>query len=286
MPFSIVDILYGGAAPAVVACIVSMVLRRFAPQDVGKRYAASLAVLAGFALAYRLLDLGPWAASAHWEWLPYALIASALVGPIASTEGVKLWERLLLYAFVAIVTGWFLVPTWEDLDPSRAVHLGVLAAYLVLLAGLLEPLANRARGPLLLFVLWATLAATTAVLVLSGNLRFAQMALAGAAALFGVALVACVRRETNYTKGVSLIFSMMAVGLMLIGRVNSFSEVPLASYLLVPAAPLALWCSAVGPLSTLTGVKGVTVRVALPFSLLGVAVVLAICAEMSGAGEY
>ncbi|MCG8408676.1 MAG: hypothetical protein MI923_26020 [Phycisphaerales bacterium] len=285
MPFTIKDMIYGGVAPIIVACMLLLTLRRLLPRDLGERYSVSMATLAGFLVGYGLLSLAPWSPTAHWHWLPYALMAAAVVGAVVRAEGVRFFERLLMYLFVAIAAGWFLVPTWKDLVPSQTVHLILFVVYLVALVSLLEPLAERSTGPLLPLVLWITITAAAVVLALSGSLRFAQVALAGAGALFGVMLVTCFKRETGRetgrVTGAAFVFSMMAVGSLLIGCVHSFSEVPLASYLLVPAAPLALWSCEIGPLSRLTGVKRYFVAFSLPVTLLGSAVLLAVVAEMN-----
>jgi hypothetical protein len=286
MPFTINDILYGGAVPVIVAVTTLFVFRYLLPLAYSVRASASMATLSGFLVGYGLLKLAPWAPEAHWHWLPYLLIASAIVGPVACAVGVNHVERLLLYLLVAVVAAWFLVPTWEDLDPSRTIHCVVFVAYVVVLASLLEPLAIRLLGPLLPIVFWATMTTAAVVLALSGSLRFAQIALAGAGSLFGVLLVACFRRETNHVTGLALLFSVMAVGLMLVGRVNSFSEVPLASYLLVPAAPLSLWLGVTGPLTQMTRGKRMVVSLILPFALLGGALLLAAMAEMNSGSEW
>jgi hypothetical protein len=179
----------------------------------------------------------------------------------------------------AVAAAWVLVPTWDDLEPSRTVYLVVTVIYVTGLTGLLEPLARRFQGPLLPAMLWATMTTAAVVLALSGSLRFAQIALAGAAALFGIMLVACFRRNANMLTGVSSIFSVMAIGSLLIGQVNSFSEVPLSSYVLVPLAPLLLWFCTTGPLSRLEGVKRSFAYASLPIGVLVGAVLLAAIAE-------
>ena len=286
MPFTINDILYGGAVPVIVAVTTLFVFRYLLPLAYSVRASASMATLSGFLVGYGLLKLAPWAPEAHWHWLPYLFIAAAVVGPVACAVGVNHVERLLLYLLVAVVAAWFLVPTWEDLDPSRRIHCVVFVVYVVVLASLLEPLAIRLLGPLLPIVFWATMTTAAVVLALSGSLRFAQIALAGAGSLFGVLLVACFRRHTNHVTGLVLLFSVMTVGLMLVGRVNSFSEVPLASYLLVPAAPLSLWLGVTGPLTQMTRGKRMVVSLILPFALLGGALLLAALADMNSGSEW
>lgn len=285
MPFTPKDIVYGGMTPVIVALAVLLIARRFSSSD-PDRHSASIALVAGFFAGYRLLSLAPWNPSAHWHWLPYALLVAAVVGPITCAAGVWTIERICLYVLVALAAGWVLVPNWDDLDPSRKVHLLAFATYVVVWACLFRPLLNRHAGPLLPVVLWATMTAAAIVLALSGSLRFAQIAIALAGALFGIVIVATMWRDSNHLNGMTLLFSVAVVGALLIGRVNSFSQVPLASYLLIPAAPLVVWCGTAGPLSRLTGAKKLLALTALPCLLLAIAVLGAAVAELGGAGEY
>ncbi len=247
MPFSLSDLLYGGVVPVLVAGVSCWLVQRSLPRDLGERYAATVAILAGFLTGYALLALAPWTPTAHWHWLPYALLGASVAGPIACAGSVRWFERIFLNIAVATVAGWLLVPTWEDLAPSRPVHVIAVVVCMTALAALLEPLARRMPGPLLPVILWLTMTAAAVVLALSGSLRFAQIGVAAAAACFGIMLVACSRRDTNSIAGIGLPFAVIIVGLLLIGRVNSFSNVPMAAYLLVPAAPLLLWARVVGP---------------------------------------
>jgi hypothetical protein len=277
MPFSLTDVLLGGVAPAIVAGVVLVLLRRFLPSELADRFAATVAVLSGFLTGYELLGLAPWMPTTHWHWLPYAMLGAAVIGPVA--EGGGAFKRVFSHMVMAVAAAWMLVPTWDDLDPSRTIYLVVIVVYVIGLASLLEPLVKRFPGPLLPAILWATMTTAAVVLALSGSLRFAQITLAGAAALFGLMLVACLKRDVNMLTGISSVFSVMAVGSLLIGRVNSFSEVPLASYMLVPVAPLLLWVCTTGPLSRLTSVKRSFVYASLPIVLLVGSVLLAAVAE-------
>ena len=286
MPFTPKDIIFGGVMPGMVAATVMLVVRRISRSDTD-RHAASLATVSGFLVGYGLLSLAPWKPAAHWHWLPYALLVAAAVGPITCIERISRLERLVLYSLVALVAGCALVPSWEDLVPSRTVHLAVFTIYVVVSAFLLRPLLAKHTGPVLPVVLWATMTATAIVLALSGSLRFAQIALAMAGALFGIVVVASVWRDDCYVNGVALMFSIATVGSLLIGRVNSFSEVPLASYLIIPVAPLSAWCGSMRPFSRLNGLKQTLARVALPLALLAIAVAMAGISEFNDAGgEY
>ena len=286
MPFTLKDIIYGGVTPIIVTIVVLWIVRRYFSIDGRDRHSASIGTLVGFLVGYGLLSLAPWTPTAHWHWLPPVSLVAAIVGPIACAEGVTMVERATLYVLVALAAGWVLVPDWEDLSPSRNVHLAAFTIYVVVSTCLLQILSKRFVGPLLPFVLWATIMAAAIVLALSGSLRFSQMAIAMAGALFGIVLIACVWRDANHLHGIALLFSVTAVGSLLIGRVNSFSEVPLASYLMIPAAPLFVGCCSVGRFSKLAGAKRFLVLAMLPCLLLAVAVLMAAKAELSAGGEY
>ena len=286
MPFSLNDIIYGGVLPAFSAAIFYLLLARLLPDDLRHRYPAAVATFAGFLLGYTLISLAPWQPTAHWHWLPYAFLAAAVVGPIASAESIRSFERLLTYSIVAIVVSWQLVPNWEDLSPSRITYLLGTSITITLLAATLEPLSKRIAPLLLLLTLWVTMSAAAVVLALSGSLRFAQITLASAAALFGCAVAAGILRKEHSANGIALLFSVMAVGSLLVGQVNSFSEVPFAAYAVLPLAPLMLWLSTFGPLSKLTGKKRCCVHAFLPLLVIAAAVSMAVLADLNSSDGY
>jgi len=285
MPFSIIDITYGGAIPAIVAIVVWFVIRRLLPGQFGENYPASISVLVGFLTGYGLLSLAPWTPTAHWHWLPYTMLGAAVIGPLCSFRGLHKILSLLLALLITVLAGWLLVPTWDDLVPSRITYIIIFVAYVAVLASLLEPLSKRVSGRLFGVVLWGTMTGAAIVLAASGSLRFSQIALAGAGALFGCVVVAFLNKDSNPLQGVALLFSTLVVGSLMIGRVNSFSEVSLVSYMLVPLAPLFLWFSILGPLSRLTGNKRIIVHLGMPFVVVAGSVLLAVIADLSGGGN-
>jgi len=283
MPFSLNDVLLGFALPALWAGGVFAVLSRFSPEDALRRFGPSVGLVGGFLLGYFLLKLGPAVPDPdnHWHWLPFAMLLPLITGPVSQAKGVSGFESILLSVLVAAVAGWWLVPDWEALDPSRATHLIVWGALVVVLIGVTEPLSRRFSGTIFGLVLFITMTFAAAVLALSGILRFAQMAGAGAGALAGLAL-ACRfgSEEANSLPGLAGGFVLLCCGSLLIGQVNSFSDIPLASYLLVPLAPTSLWLFVRGPLSRWEGTKGFLARAGLPLIISAIALVLAAAAEL------
>jgi len=284
MPFSPTDVLFGFVLPAVAGGLSFAVLPLLFPVEVARRWAASSGLLVGFQLGYWLLALGPSAPTAHWHWLPYLLTLPSVIGPVSRARGVRLVERTLLYALVTGGAVWVLVPTWPDLQPARPAQIILWTACLVMLASLFELLVDRLRGASVPLLLALIMACGAIVLALSGSLRFAQILGAGSGALAGITIVQWFRAATGL-EGLSLTYAMLLGGALLIGRVNSFSDVPLASYLLVMAAPLALGVVAVRPCSQWSGVKGLLVRFGAPLAVCATAALLAVIAEFVLAGD-
>ena len=281
MPFTVTDILYGGAMPAFVAGLLMLILRWLLPDAFEKRYTVVIAFVTGFFVGYGMLSLSPWIPTAHWHWLPWMLLAATVVGPVSCANGVARIERWLLYALLALGVGWMLVPTWEDLEPARWIQLICFALYVVGWVAIMQPVERRSAGPLLPAVLSVTLAAAAIILALSGSLRFAQIAGAGAAAMAGIFLVNCWDREPGRLSGFGLVFAILVIGSLLVGRVNSFSDVPLVSYLLVPLAPLGLWLTEAKPLGQFSSWQRSLAGGVVALAILGAAISMAILAEWS-----
>lgn len=300
MPFSLSEVVYGSVAPTIIAAgvlwLVQWLTERFAgccsalpatttlgdtQRVAGNRYGAVLAVASGFAVGYGSLELAPWVPNTHWHWLVYAMAAAVIAGPVTRAPGIWVGERVLLFALIASVSAWFLVPTWEDLNPSRATYLIGLVVSITVLACLLEGLASELPGPLLPALLWGTMTVAAVVLILSESLRFGQIALTAAAPFLGVTLIAALRRETNHLRGAGLLFAITSLGALMVGEVNSFSDVPPLAYYLVPIAPLTLWLIAVGPLAHATGVQRWLLVFLPPVAILGTAIALAALATQA-----
>ena len=256
----------------VVICCAALGLARLLPlAPVRDRHAASIATCLAFLTAYVSLTLGPISPATHWHFLPYALVAATVLGPVACAQGVTMIERIVVYCVVACVIAWVLVPSWDDLVPSRHVYMLGMVIYIVVLASGLHRLTQRQHGPQLPLMFWLTLSVAAVILILSGSVRFAQIALALAAASFGHALFAMIDRD-NHSRGLELFFAVAVVSLMCIGHVNSFTQIPMFVFWLVPAAPLATLLGAVYPCSRCTGIAKYAVQWLPVIGTLAVAV--------------
>jgi hypothetical protein len=231
-------VCYGALAPAAVAAGALLLARKILPPDLDKRAAGPLALAGGFVAAYLLFSWTPAAPTEGWHWLPYLSLMAAVIGTVSRATGVTVAERFVLQLLLAGVAAWFLVPAWSDLQPVRHIYLAIVACSLLVLCLALEPAPARLRGASLPLALALVVFGGATVLVLSGSVKFAQLASVLAFALCGCAALS---RPDASLSGAGPVVAVLLGGLMFTGYVQSFSNVPLASYLLVAAAPVAFW---------------------------------------------
>lgn len=282
-PLSVQDVLRGAVAPTIVAAALAWLMGRGVASGLGLRYAGAAALAIGTLTGYALLSLGPLQPEAHWHWLPLVLMAGAFLGPLARATGISTLERYSLFAIVSFAAMFVLTPQWEGLQPPRSTHVLLWGALAAVAACSLDAAATRRPGPLLPALLTCTLCAGGVVLALSGNLRFAQILGAAAGSCFGVALVTARPSCATLAAGLALPWTLLAAGTMLSGHLHSFSEVPLASYLLTPAAPA---CAAIAGGVPLTRGRRISPwgQFAVGLVLCGAAAALAIIADAGGGG--
>ena len=232
---------YGMLIPAAVSVAVLVVTRKFCPNELAIRSAGALALGGGFIVGYCLLPWAPLLPNAQWHWIPYLSAIAIVSAPVRLAPGAstaRIWSILLLLAGLA---AWLLVPSWAEPERTRHLYAAVVGVALLFLCGLLEPLAKRSPGALFPLLLCVVSAVGAVVLGLSGSVKFAQLAGVVAAAMGGCTAVSYFYPSEPLVYGAMATFSVLLGGLMFTGYVNSFSDLPMASYLLVPAAPLALW---------------------------------------------
>jgi len=279
MPFSPADIISGFVVPATFAVLVASMWRRRITAESGRQLGTILAFISGFHAGYWLLGLGPVRPEAHWQWLPWLLCLTLFAGLPPFSGRSAMSARLGLTVFIAALSGWLLVPAWEHLEPSRTIHLAAFGAAVLFSATALQPLTIRVPPVWVMASLTGSLAAGAVILALAGSLRFAQMAGCGVAALLGMIAAARLDKGRISTDALVLPYTLLVTALMMIGRVNSFSDVPLVSYLLVTFAPLSLWLATNDRIAA-TGVRRCFI-LSLPLVLCGVAVGFALAGELT-----
>ena len=282
MPFTIVDIGLGIVFPAVITLVVFVALSqssRWLRRDAGAAgrlsdSAAPIALGSGFEIGYWSLSIGPLVPDAHWHWLPFVVAAAVVMGVVSQFAVRERLRRCLLFLVTSIMAALLLTPTWDDLEPSRAVYLTVWPALATVIAVGLDTLFDVApdlRSSVSPSVLVMTCAAASALLLLSGSLRFSYIAMTlmgPAVGLLASALLIrdpCPFRLSAYPVAVAL------CAMMLIGRVNTFSDIPLLSWLLIPFAPWGQWIVTLPAVRTLTKYKKEAAALALPLLMCIVA---------------
>jgi hypothetical protein len=257
MPLTLKDLLLGMVVPALVAMLLSWAATRTAPVAAGKAL-LPMALVAGFLLGYWLLKLGPIVPTLDLDWMPYTTVLALVPALVPGGRRWSLPLVLVLLAVVCLVSAWLLVPSWPALRPLRPRTIGLWWAYSLLVAVSMWLLARRepVRGPpaddqsmaptrsprpvlLYLAMMLAVLATAFVLLAMSGSLRFAQTVAAGLAALAGVTATVAIRQGRPSLEGVALVYALLSTGMLLTGYMNSFSSIPLVSYLILPLAPWA-----------------------------------------------
>lgn len=226
---------------------------------------------AGYLTCHLLVDgLPAFPPHENWQWLIF-LAASAMV--IAFVQALGRWPafvRLIAAILLAGAGGWLLVRTNQD---HLWAHRATVAAAMLLWFVTLEPVAGRARGASLLLPLCCAFISVSLVLILSRNLKLAQLA-AGFAASFGAATIVAWRWPLfELGRGMVIVAGVLLVGLLLSGYSLSFSTVPTWAYVVAAAAPLATWIGALPPLRNIKPWKSTAIVTATTIVVSGVAVV-------------
>jgi hypothetical protein len=270
------------AAPLAAAAATAWLLWRLLPKSLAQRYSLAAGLAAGFAVGYFLLpdEWAPLAPVQHWHWLPYLGVAAVLAA-IGLAHGTFAIERWLAYGLLALVMAWQLVPLWPDLYPPRVYTVPLIAAYVLLMAGLLTALPDRLLGRAFIALLAAS-AATVAIAVgLEVSGKFGQVAAAAAAATAGSFAATCFRTPASSTnegfrgglataiRGLVPVFAVLAGGAAFIGAIEPTPPLPIL--LVPPAAPLVLWLFACGPLARLSGFAAPIAHCAAVFLILLIA---------------
>jgi hypothetical protein len=267
-------LLLGALLPAVLALAPLLVLRlRPGAGDVAQRAAGAMALGVGFLAGYAALGGEPLRPAEPQDWLPALAL---LAGAVGTLEGLPRTPTALGWALrlgVAGLAAWLLLPQWLAAKPTAwQWQLGIGAAILGLWAAL-DALAARRPGNWFAPLLALTAAVGAAVLMCASTAKFAQAAGVLAATLAGAALA--IRGQFLPLRGLVPGVAVLLPGLMAEGAMNTFSDVPLASFALVAAAPLML----------VAGGRGWRVATAAVLLPLAAAVGLAVAMTSGGEGE-
>jgi len=286
--------LYSVLAPAAAAFAVARLLPRVLPAQAAARYGLAAGAATAFVVGYLLLP--NWAAivpARHWQWLLYLAPAAAAIGAASLAGGALAWERWLLYGLLAVVAAWQLVPTWSTLQPPRSAIIPLLAAYLFSLMALLAALPERLLGRLFVGLLTASAITLGLLIAIGVSLKFGRVGAVAAAALAGGWAHVCFRSARSLSDAGSLsttarglipLFAVLTGGLAFVGAIEP--QPKLYGLFLAPAAPLALWLFAAGPLSRIADVKAIALQSAAVLTVLATALVWVVVGSGAGDSAY
>jgi len=247
--FSLDFLLKGVAAPAGAAFVVALLLRR---AGLGSRGIGAVAYAAGQALgtAWMLSGSGDWLPGRNLQWVPWVGVAAAAIGPTVVATGLATVERWLLTIFAAAAAAFVLVPLWPDLWPPRLTSIALFALAATVVARLLDGLVRRS-SPRLIALLMAGGSGLAAMLIAASlSLTIGEAALTTAAALTGTAIALSFRSDELSVRGLCLPYTLAVGGWCYVTAIEPPPPAPpLVALLFLPAAPLVVWLTAVGPVS-------------------------------------
>ena len=154
------------------------------------------------------------------------------------------------------------------------------ATVLVAVWAAIRPLTQRVERRSLAIVFAGTALGTALTLTLAGSLRFGQIGGAIAAGFVGFLFAQVVDRKSDRLSDVSFLFTLLCGSAMLVGQLNSSSDVPLVCFLIPPLAPLALWLCQLGPLSKLQSQRRMIADILLPAIFVVTSIGIAVCTRL------
>lgn len=214
-----------------------------------------------------------------WHFLPALALVATAVGFVERRRSLPIALRVLGRLAVAGLAAWLLLR--DEAQPPAGWY-PALAISIIAIWGPLMMLADRWPGPALPILLALTAFALAALLELSGILRFALTASALGAVLCGCSLVAFRVPRPNVTACAVPAFAVLVPGLLVVGRLNTFSNVPAESYLLLLAAPVALGLTGALPAESLRPATRAALRLGVTLVPLAAAVATALTAAFQG----
>lgn len=245
-------LLKGVAAPALAAFAAAFILGR---RSASSRGVAATAYAFGQALGIGLaLDgTGQWLPTRNLQWTPWLGVAAAAIGPALVAAGVVALERWLLAILAALGAAALLVPNWPELSPPRPVSMASFVLAVTLIARGTDAVTRRTSPRLVMLTLSGVSLLAAMLIAASLSLSLGEAALTTAAALSGTVAALWIRPDEAAVRGLSLPFAIVAGGWCYVTAIELPPPTPpLVALLFLPATPLVLWLTAVGPLSRLS----------------------------------
>lgn len=240
-PLFLQIVIPGVAASAATLLFLSLLSRWLNVSAKWQFWQAPLAVAAGLVAGnFSRQDVPYWSLEHDFYSLIPAALALLLFSTIAQwhAEAKRPWLALLAHTSGALLTAWWLTPA--EVVGSRWLWIGLVYVAIrsneFVLSRSWNDSLGRA-GPSLLAVLWGG-AGAAMLLAFVHAMRYFDLVAIFSSALLGVGVV------MPFTKlSARAAYSALALffpAMMLIAQLGSYTEVPLASFLLMGVAPCAL----------------------------------------------
>lgn len=236
----------------------------------------AIAIGVGFAISFRLQeglpDIPP---VQRWHWLVLIASGAAVVGVLHGLWANRLPGRLVTGLMLAAVTGLMLQPL-PAFDPSWVWKAAVAMAVFMLWFSNIT-LAERNPGQLMPLVMM--LAFTAASIVLIAGVSSAKFGvLAGSLACmsgFIMAIGLLTRKHASIGGSLTVLSTLLPAWMVTGHFYDAAGDVPLASFILIAVAPMALWIGEIPVLSRgkqwrryLLGLSAVALLLAIAIALM------------------
>lgn len=252
-----------------VVCAVVLILGQRLWRRVGSAWIA-IGLAAGFLACQVLVDgLPAIPPRESWQWLCLLVLGAIAVGFVDMPRRLSAFLWVMVPVLFAGGCGWVLVLAGQD---HLWLHRLTVAAALLVWMAALHPIAGRARGTSLSLPLCMGFIGTSLILVFSGSAKLAQLAGGFAACLGALAVLAWWRPSMALGRESIAVAGVLIVGLLYSGYSLSFSGVPLWTYTVAAAAPLAVWVVALLPANRPSGWKAVSAATLVTIVVSGIAV--------------
>jgi hypothetical protein len=237
-------------------------------------FAASMAQVAGWTTSSPAEIWARVLEPERWQRTLYVALAAAAIGTIAAWCRRPRWSWWLIGAALAASTAFLLQPPaapQHTLVSRPLIAVAVLGSWV-----LLEPLAQRRPGTTMPLALALVMLGAAGVLMQSRNGSLALLA----AALATVATVAAglggLNRNLCLGRSATAVIAAMLPSLLLVGAWYDFGPLPLICFVLVVAAPAALWIGELEPITRRPPWQTLSLRVGIVTVPVALAVALAL----------
>jgi hypothetical protein len=184
----------------------------------------------------------PWAEAVprqSWLWIPYFTGTAVALASSRWIRRKTVGTSNCLLALYFLAAASLLVPAVESLSARSGWIVG-MALTIYMTFHCLTMMARQCQ-PALVGLCWTLICVSAgSVLLRSGNVQFAELSLALGAAVLGGAIVATLQSARNVMVYAAPTVSIALPALVVNGFVQQQHGVPLASWLLLLAAPIAI----------------------------------------------